>query len=325
MAIILERQGIITEGVRRHTFEGDSILLGRGYHNHLMLHDPYVCASHGRLFCQDEQWYIEDLASSNGIYMDKQKKPINGAQRLASGDRFRIGKTSFRFLLPDHPVRETLLFARQSSLLGWCAKPLHIILLIVLFFTLQMLSYYFSHLQFDAYAALSHGFEQALLFFVLLIVFLSISIPIVGHISKVAIHIGMTMLIACGMTMADGLTSYLIFNSNKVWLSEWLGSSLNFVLWWLLFHINARLAAPHTALWKILLGIAIPLVIVAYSVFDLIHILDEPDQSDHDRASFNAALLPPFANIAPAEEVNRFIQRSNDLFTDSAKDAAEKL
>jgi len=325
MAVTLERQGIIAEGSRLHKFEGDNVLMGRGYHNDLMLHDPYVCASHARLFCQDGQWYIEDLASSNGIFIGKKKQPIDGAKRLSSGDCFRIGRTTFRLLLPDHPVPETLLFAHQSTLLTWCAKPLHISMLIVLFFALQMLDYYLGYLQFDVYAALGDGFKLALSFFVLLIVFLSIAIPIVRHISKIAMHIGITLLIACGMTMANGLTSFLIFNSNNVWLSEWLDSALNFVLWWLLFHINARLISPHAALWKIFLGIAIPLLIVAYSVFGLGHILDDPDESERDSASFNAALLPPFANITPAEDLGAFIKRSDDLFANSAKDAAEAL
>jgi len=325
MAVTLERQGVIPEGPRLHKFEGDKVLMGRGYHNDLMLHDPYVCAAHGRLFCQDEQWYIEDLASSNGIFIGKQKEPIDGAKRLSSGDCFRIGRTTFRFLLPDHPVPETLVFAHQSSLLTWCAKPLHITLLIVLFFALQMLDYYFGRQQFDAYAALGDAFKQALLFFLLLIIFFSIAIPAVSHISKVGMHIGITVLIACAMTLTDGLASFLIFNSSSVWLSEWLDLSLNFVLWYLLFHINARLIAPQAALWKILLAIAVPLIVVAYSLFDLGHILKEPDPSERDNTIFNATLLPPFANITPTEELGAFIKRSDDLFADSAKDAVEAL
>jgi hypothetical protein len=325
MAVTLERQGLLAEGARLHTFKGERVLIGRGYHNDLVLHDPYVCPSHSRLFCQEGQWYIEDLASSNGVYVGKEKQPIDGAKALASGDCFRLGRTSFRFLLPDHPVMETLILTRQNPLLTWCAKPFHIILLTIMLAALQMVAYYFGHQQFNFYAALGDAFKQMSLFFLLLILFLSCSIPLLSHVSKIALNIGVTMLIACAMTLMDGVSTLIVFNSNSVWLSEWLTVSLNFSLWCLLFYINARLIVPQAAWWKILLGISIPLAIVAYNIFNLSDILKEPDPTKWDRVLFKPAFLPPFANIAPAESFNAFIQRSDTLFADSSKNAAEAL
>ncbi|MDX6334972.1 MAG: hypothetical protein QOG05_2312, partial [Streptosporangiaceae bacterium] len=49
------------------------ITIGRSNDATLVLNDDYASSRHARLFPQDGQWIVEDLGSTNGTYLDRQK------------------------------------------------------------------------------------------------------------------------------------------------------------------------------------------------------------------------------------------------------------
>src|SRR5262249_52039155 len=49
------------------------ITLGRANDATLVLNDDYASSRHARIFPQDGQWIVEDLGSTNGTYLDRQK------------------------------------------------------------------------------------------------------------------------------------------------------------------------------------------------------------------------------------------------------------
>src|ERR1700678_3758805 len=53
------------------------ITMGRANDATLVLNDDYASTYHARIFPQDGQWLVEDLGSTNGTYLDRQK----GARR----------------------------------------------------------------------------------------------------------------------------------------------------------------------------------------------------------------------------------------------------
>ena len=67
------------------------ITIGRSNDATLVLNDDYASSRHARLFPQDGQWIVEDLGSTNGTYLDRQKvtQPIP----VPTGVPIRIGKT----------------------------------------------------------------------------------------------------------------------------------------------------------------------------------------------------------------------------------------
>jgi Inner membrane component of T3SS, cytoplasmic domain len=67
------------------------ITIGRSNDATLVLNDDYASSRHARLFPQDGQWIVEDLGSTNGTYLDRQKvtQPIP----VPIGVPIRIGKT----------------------------------------------------------------------------------------------------------------------------------------------------------------------------------------------------------------------------------------
>src|SRR5215472_7164423 len=67
------------------------ITIGRADDATLVLTDDYASTRHARLFPQDGQWLVEDLGSTNGTYLDRQK--VTEPTPVPIGVPIRIGKT----------------------------------------------------------------------------------------------------------------------------------------------------------------------------------------------------------------------------------------
>ena len=67
------------------------ITLGRANDATLVLNDDYASSRHARIFPQDGQWIVEDLGSTNGTYLDRQK--VTHPIPVPLGVPIRIGKT----------------------------------------------------------------------------------------------------------------------------------------------------------------------------------------------------------------------------------------
>ena len=67
------------------------ITMGRANDATLVLNDDYASTYHARIFPQDGQWFVEDLGSTNGTYLDRQK--VARQTPVPVGVPIRIGKT----------------------------------------------------------------------------------------------------------------------------------------------------------------------------------------------------------------------------------------
>jgi predicted component of type VI protein secretion system len=68
--------------------------LGRG-DVEIQLEDPFASTRHARLVRQGAIVIIEDLGSTNGTYLNDEL--LRGPQPLHSGDRIRIGDSTFTY------------------------------------------------------------------------------------------------------------------------------------------------------------------------------------------------------------------------------------
>ncbi len=88
------QQLLVTAGSLAGTSLGLSdqqITIGRADDATLVLSDDYASTRHARLFPQDGQWLVEDLGSTNGTYLDRQK--VTQPTPVPIGVPIRIGKT----------------------------------------------------------------------------------------------------------------------------------------------------------------------------------------------------------------------------------------
>ena len=67
------------------------ILIGRAPSCTLVLDDDYSSSRHARIYPQGNQWYVEDLGSTNGTYMNDQR--IQGTVPLPLGVGVQIGQS----------------------------------------------------------------------------------------------------------------------------------------------------------------------------------------------------------------------------------------
>lgn len=70
---------------------GQELTIGRADKCHVVLDDTYVSQVHARVFSRGESYFVEDLGSTNGTYLNR--KRVGGATELQRGDRIKIGKT----------------------------------------------------------------------------------------------------------------------------------------------------------------------------------------------------------------------------------------
>ena len=68
------------------------ITIGRAEDSTLVITDDYASARHARLVPRAGQWFIEDMGSTNGTYLDRAK--VSGPTPVPLGVPIRIGRTS---------------------------------------------------------------------------------------------------------------------------------------------------------------------------------------------------------------------------------------
>jgi hypothetical protein len=87
---------VVTAGALKGTslrLGNNPITIGRSQDSTLVLSDEYASAHHARLTLRVSGWYIEDLGSINGTYLDGEL--VTRPDLVVPGQQIRIGETCF--------------------------------------------------------------------------------------------------------------------------------------------------------------------------------------------------------------------------------------
>lgn len=68
--------------------------LGRDVNNSIVLEDEFVSATHAALTYRGRAWYVEDLGSTNGTYVNGSQ--VDGLSPIAFGDEIQVGQVRLR-------------------------------------------------------------------------------------------------------------------------------------------------------------------------------------------------------------------------------------
>jgi pSer/pThr/pTyr-binding forkhead associated (FHA) protein len=86
---------VVSEGSLAGTtvaLQGQTITLGRAHDSTIVLDDDYASSRHARIYPdRDGQWIVEDLGSTNGTYLDRNR--LTTPTPVPLGAPIRIGKT----------------------------------------------------------------------------------------------------------------------------------------------------------------------------------------------------------------------------------------
>ena len=69
----------------------EELTVGRAAGCQVTIDDTYASQIHARVFSRDGQLFVEDLGSTNGTFVNRQK--ANGPQAFRRGDRLQVGNT----------------------------------------------------------------------------------------------------------------------------------------------------------------------------------------------------------------------------------------
>jgi pSer/pThr/pTyr-binding forkhead associated (FHA) protein len=85
-------RAIAPEALKGRTFAlGEEITVGRAAGCQVTLDDSYASQLHARVYARDGTWYVEDLGSTNGTYLNRRK--VAGPMVMQRGDKLQIGNT----------------------------------------------------------------------------------------------------------------------------------------------------------------------------------------------------------------------------------------
>jgi hypothetical protein len=68
-----------------------TMTVGRAPECELRLDDTYTSQQHARLYAKNNSWFVEDLGSTNGTFVNEQK--LAAPAMLQPGDKVRVGQT----------------------------------------------------------------------------------------------------------------------------------------------------------------------------------------------------------------------------------------
>jgi FHA domain len=72
-----------------------SMTIGRSPQTDVQIDDRFASARHARVIEREGVYYLEDMGSTNGTYLNGRR--VSAVELLRPEDRFRIGDTEFRY------------------------------------------------------------------------------------------------------------------------------------------------------------------------------------------------------------------------------------
>jgi hypothetical protein len=80
------------DGAKPRTFKlAASMLVGRAPECEIRVDDTYASQQHARVFGRAGGWYVEDLGSTNGTFVNDQR--LGAPAMVQPGDKIRVGTT----------------------------------------------------------------------------------------------------------------------------------------------------------------------------------------------------------------------------------------
>jgi hypothetical protein len=304
---ILDRFGKVRE---RHKLEHFPVRIGRGYHNDIIVDDPYISPSHIELLVDGNGHILaSDLKSENGLFS---LHPLVRHEVLTveENQRIRIGHTDIRLRSSEFPIRDTFIDRVRPSQVHLLFTNMIMLPVFWLLTAGLFLFYYYE----QSYRAISftHLISQILPLFIFIFVWScawSIVSKVVTHKFYFAYHAILTSIIMAGFYLIEPLFEYIEFIYPIAGLSDYLSLISDLGLPMILLYGNLR---QSTSLSK--RGARITAVLASILVIGVLHLIafvNLPEFSS--RPQFSHVLKAPMFNSHRGQSVAQFFSNTKPL------------
>lgn len=93
---LINRRDSLSFKIKEYYTIDEGIRLGRHRDNDIVVKDPFVSKKHFQIVKDENEYFLEDLGSANGTYLNKEK--ILDIVKLENGDIVRVGQIQFLFV-----------------------------------------------------------------------------------------------------------------------------------------------------------------------------------------------------------------------------------
>ena len=315
---VLDERSRLKERIR---LERLPAVIGRGYESDVILDDPYVSPAHLRVLVDEQGTLLaEDLESLNGLHDLSQSDSVARLE-IRSGTRIRIGRTTLRFLDPEHPIAATLTDARitgtgRRHLLSSRTSVALTMAALALFTLLGFLGNFERE-------GIAQSITGGLLIVAALTVWAgcwSLANRLVSHRFNFVLHLGLAATAAVILIVSSQLTEWLDFLIPAAGGFSAMGAAVALIVFGgLLYgHLLLVTSLTHRVLWRSAFAVT---GAIAGLVVLSVYAVDDPSVS---QLPFSATLKPLHPRLVRTISLDEFAGAAAGLKERADKVAREK-
>ncbi|MCD4779673.1 MAG: FHA domain-containing protein [Candidatus Omnitrophica bacterium] len=287
----------------------DEIKIGRGYHNDIIIPDPYVSDCHAIIRYENGQWIVVDQETKNGVYIEKLNKTVDKIV-LISGDYILMGKTRIRFLLPDHPVPATKSIVLSNKFIKFISRPSVAWSIVAGTLLCYGMNFFLENSEVSSPEGL---ITESIIIFIFMLIWSGLWAfvgRLIKHQMQFCAQMGITAFCYFLFLPAQGLSSQLGFVFSQFWVEGFLLSLTYGITFIFMLSENLSVATNVPHLYRWVASSVITFVVVSVGVSAM---LAERHHFD-PLPSYYATLKAPYFGIPHSKEIKHFIQDSQDIF-----------
>ncbi|MFT7558465.1 MAG: hypothetical protein ACI93R_000359 [Flavobacteriales bacterium] len=318
----VDRAGHVLE---RFNYQVNRLSIGRAYDNDLIISDPYVDPHHMEIrFHEDSEVFsLSDLDSRNGykLHAKKNIKAYTGATlNLSSGDTFTIGKSRYRVLKENHPVKAalplSLLDSFQFVLGSWVS---FIIALSLILTTAGYLQAYLNKPYSDELYKDALQSAYFIIFILIYGLFWSFIARIQRHEGHFLLHCNTLILAALAIELGVLWLPIISFNFSAILFGGLLGTALIGLCIFLLVYISSYYSTGLNIKYRLIFSSALPLI---YWLSTGISALNEAEFSN--TPAYDMIIVSQkFQWKSPNSDAD-FLKSTQNLYQPPSEDAVER-
>jgi len=317
--IIIEEISRNHKLLHRHRLSQQQILIGRDYHNDIILSDPHICPSHLSIEKNNGQWAITDNQTVNGSFIENINKKKHSADRhvINDGDVITLGKSQLRILFANHPVEATLALSPFESLINIMRNPIALLLSVFLFTVVAGNIFYLN-------MPTEVNFSQLLVPTIGMVLGFSLwpaGVALVSHFSKhearIMSQLGISFAFFNLMWFTDFLDGIVSFNSATGSMAPFFILAISIALAFALFWLNAYIGFEMSVKRRFIVATGITILLFGGSY--LVQYSNKPEFNP--RPQYDSTIMMPSFLIVPSASVDEFIEDSSKLFDKTREEA----